>query len=400
MLSVRDAQEAVLKTAKPFGPENRPLIGALGATLAESLSADRPLPPFNRVTMDGFALRSADLSEPGSLTCIGQLAAGVRPEQAVGPGQCIQVMTGAPLPEGADAVIPVEMTVSEGNQITFERAALAGENWVPKGSEAEAGKEFFKPGHPVTPALVAYLASIGKPEVSVYSPPSLAVLSTGTELVPPEASPEFYQIRDCNSPAVLAQAAQLGLKIHPLGIAPDNEAALLAKVKQGLDCADILILSGGVSMGEFDLVPKILEQAGISQVFHKVRLKPGKPVWFGTGKGKWVLGLPGNPVSVQVCFKLFVEPLALALSGRPVPLPPKIKLPLKGGAKKRNDREQYTSARLVQYQGKTWVEEVKIGGSGDFSGLAYSEGLFKFDADLNELSEGDEVEFIYWRRPQ
>lgn len=400
MLSVSDAQRAVLETARPFGPENRPLMGALGATLAEPLAADRPLPPFDRVTMDGYALRSADLPEPGRLACVGQLAAGVKPEQAVGPGQCIQVMTGAPLPEGADAVIPVEDTETRGDEVAFARAAKAGENWVPKGSEAQAGKEFFQPGQPVTPALVAYLASIGKPEVAVYSPPTLAVLSTGTELVPAEASPEFYQIRDCNAPAVLAQAAELGLKAHPLGIAPDDEAALMAKVKKGLECADILILSGGVSMGEFDLVPKILEQAGIEQVFHKVRLKPGKPVWFGTGKGKWVLGLPGNPVSVQVCFKLFVEPLALALSGRPQPLPPKIKLPLLGGARKRNEREQYTPARLVEKDGQTWVEEVKIGGSGDFSGLAHSEGLFKFDADLKELSEGDPVEFLYWRRPQ
>ncbi|MDT8446988.1 MAG: molybdopterin molybdotransferase MoeA [bacterium] len=400
MFSVSEAQAAVLASARPFGPENRPIQKALGLTLAQTLAADRPLPPFNRVTMDGYALQAADLLEPGELHLIGQLAAGVRPEQAVEPGTCIQVMTGAPLPEGADAVIPVEDTEAQGEMIRFKRAAQPAENWVPKGSEAEAGAEFFKPGRPVTPSLVAYLASIGKAEVDVFSPPKLVVISTGTELVPTEASPEFYQIRDCNSPAVLAQAAQLGLPVSSLGIAPDEEEALKSQVRRGLQGADILILSGGVSMGEFDLVPKILKESGIEEVFHKVRLKPGKPIWFGRGHGKWVFGLPGNPVSVQVCFKLFVEPLAMALSGRPDPLPPVIRLPLLKAAKKRNQREQYTSARLVQQDGQTWVEEVQIGGSGDFSGLAFSEGLFKFDADLSELAAGTLVDFIYWRRPQ
>jgi len=398
MLTVTEARALVLGTARSLGTESIPLNQTLGRVSAEPLSADRPLPPFDRITMDGYAVRAVDLTEPKELKLTGCIAAGDKPGLVVEPGCCIQVMTGAPMPAGGDAVIEVESTEKKGTHVLFNRPAKQHENIVPTGSEAQPGQEFFPAGQPVTAQLLAFLASIGKSELTVYRQPQVAVISTGNELVPLGRPPEAYQIRDCNSWSVFGQANELGMPVQSLGIAGDSEEELKEKITAGLATTDILLLSGGVSMGEWDLVPQVLESLGIKKGFHKVKLKPGKPVWFGTGSGKWVFGLPGNPVSVQACFKLFVEPLILALSGHPDPEPQAICLPLNKGIHKRTDRESYVCAQLVVAEGKTWVEEVRLGGSGDFSGLGFSQGMFRFDADIFDLNQGDLVWFVPWRR--
>jgi len=398
MLSVTQARALVMGEARLLGEEVIPLSESLGRLTAEPLSADRPLPPFDRVAMDGYAVRSADLKSPGKLKLTGCVAAGDAPGLTVEPGCCVQIMTGAVLPAGADAVIEVESTQKDGEDIQFLRAAESGQHFIPEGSEAQPGQEFFPVHQPITAQLIAFLASIGKASVAVTKQPRLAVLSTGNELVGLDQVPKPYQIRDCNSWSILGQAKELGLPVQALGIAEDSEAALTEAITKGLESADILLLSGGVSMGEWDLVPKVLESLGIVKQFHKVKLKPGKPVWFGTGSGKWVFGLPGNPVSVQVCFKLFVEGLILALAGHPDPEPQSICLPLQSAARKPAGRETYVAAKLVSDQGKTWVQPVKMGGSGDFSGLGHTQGLFRFDGDATELQAGEPVWFTPWRR--
>ena len=398
MLTYPEALAQMLAQASPFSARLFPLTEALGGVTAEPLSADRPLPPFDRVTMDGYAVRSPDLAAPGALRCIGSLPAGHEALQAVTAGTCLQVMTGAPLPPGADAVVPVEKVETEGAYVHFSKPVKAGENVVPLGSEAPAGQVFFGPGQKINASLMAFLASIGKTEVLAAQVPTLAVLSTGTELVAPGVTPKSYQIRDCNGPALLAQAAEIGIKAISLGIAKDEEADLAAKIRSGLAQAEVLLLSGGVSLGDFDLVPKVLADLGVQKIFHKVAIKPGKPLWFGVGDGKFVLALPGNPVAVQVGFKLFVEPLVLKLKGHLSPEPFWLRLPLKKLSPKTGDRQTLVPARLVNEGGTTWVEEIPFGGSGDFSGLAKSQGFYSLPANGTPLPAGTPVDYLPWRR--
>ena len=395
MLTVDQALEILQGSASPLGVVELPLAQALGHALAEEIRADRPLPPFNRVTMDGFALRAADLqSKEQQFDIIGILGAGEDPDVPLGENQAIQIMTGAALPETADAVIQIELASIEGDKVRFDLDSIAAKkNVAQKGEDAQEGQLFFSPGEVITPSMAAFLASVGKANVQVYRKPTMAVLSTGTEILPVEATPKFYQIRDCNSWTIQGMSAALGLESQSLGIALDEEKDLKEKIKAGLE-ADVLVLSGGVSMGEFDLVPKILQESGVAQVFHKVFLKPGKPIWFGRHETGFVFGLPGNPVSVQACFKLFTEPLLLGLMGHKNPGWGSFWLPLAGDIKKKTEREQFTPAKIE----KNALAEVRIQGSGDFSNLVQSTGMLRMPAEARLLHRGELVEFIPWRR--
>ncbi len=400
MLTLDQALVEILRQAEPLPPQQINLAQSLGRVLRQDLTTDRPLPPFDRVTMDGFAVRSADfaLSSP-SLKIIGELAAGVEAKFQLQPGQAIRIMTGAVAPPGADAVIQVEKTQVQGDQVSFSVGKIdPGLNIAQKGEDALAGHCFLKSGPFITPALQAFAASIGKGRLWASPDLRLAVLSTGDELVSPEQTPLAWQIRDANGPALQGMAEDLNLQPKFLGICPDKAEALKAKISEGLQ-GDVLLLSGGVSMGEYDLVPKILKQLGVKEVFHRVWIKPGKPIWYGRGPaGTHVVGLPGNPVSAQTGFKLFVEPLILSLLGHQDPLPTYLKLPLLQGVKKKTEREALIPAKIITKAGQSGAEEVKISGSGDFSNLILSDGLLRLPAEATRAEEGDLVPFLAWRR--
>ena len=400
MLTLDQALAEVLAQAAHRPPVQLPLADSLGSILREDLLADRPIPPFDRVTMDGFAIRSQDFQAPhSSFYIIGEQPAGAKPVLTIEAGQAIRTMTGAMLPLGADAIIQVENTSEADGQVTVTQERVqSGLNIAKQGEDAQQGTRFLGPGQVITPSLIAFAASVGKAELLVGPALSLAVLSTGDEIVPPENQPEDYQIRDANGPALIALGQELGIHSSFLGICPDQEEALKSSIAKGLE-SDILLLSGGVSMGDYDLVPKIFKELGVTEVFHKVYMKPGKPIWFGRGpKGCYVFGLPGNPVSAQVGFKLFVEPLALRLLGHNRPEPQYLQLPLAQAIKKKNPRETFIPAVIVSLAGQSFLEERIIRGSGDFSNLILSDGLMRFPAESKGASAKEMVSFLPWRR--
>lgn len=300
-------------------PETVNLLDAARRVLARPLPADRDLPPFPRSTRDGYALRAAELAfalEHGSgrLRRAGEIRAGgmplVLPRQA-----CIEIMTGAPLPAGADAVVMLEHAQPQGEEVVFSRPVRAGDNFIPAGQEAAAGAILVPAGRRLNAAAIGLLAMTGTLQPQVYSRPRVAILATGDELVDPAQTPAGAQIRNSNSSLLAARIAACGGVPQLLPISPDDPAKLEPAVLQGLHEADLLILSGGASVGRFDLGRATLEKLGAEISFDAVRIRPGRPAVFGRVRNRFFFILPGNPVSTLVTFELLVRPALAALSG-------------------------------------------------------------------------------------
>jgi molybdopterin molybdotransferase len=337
VLSFQDARRAVelhAREVRGTGAERVDLVHAVNRVLAQQITADRDLPPFPRATRDGFAVRAAEVRNvPVALKVATEIRAGVDVSSLqISPGECAEIMTGAAVPAGADAVVMVEYTNHTGgeqarsgdHEVEILRSVDTGENVVPRGSEAHQSELLATPGIRVTPPVIAVAASVGLPELTVFRKPQVAVLSTGDELVDVASRPEPHQIRNSNTYSLAAQVSSAGAVPVPLPIATDDESILKRLIEEGLD-RDLLLLTGGVSMGKYDLVEKVLQELGAEFIFTGSQIQPGKPVVFGRvpwkGVSKYFFGLPGNPVSTMVTFELFVRPMIDALSGTgPQPL--------------------------------------------------------------------------------
>ena len=373
LLQVADAQALVLQQARPLSPEVVPLSpAALSLVLAEDVISDLDMPPYDKAMMDGYAVRAADLPEgKGVLAVVAEVTAGQVPHRAVGPGEAARIMTGAPIPEGADAVVQVERTrTADGGRVQIEdRPPAPGLNIMPRGREMRRGDTVLTAGTVLRPQEFGILATVGRTSARLHPAPRVAVLSTGDEVVEADVVPGPGQIRNGNGPMLLAQVRRGGGVPHYLGIARDRLESLLPLVKQGLE-ADVLVLSGGVSAGKLDLVPGVLRELGVRAHFHKVAMKPGKPVFFGTRDTTLVFGLPGNPVSALVCFELFVRPALRKLSGHADPGPALVTAALAEDFTYRTDRPTYYPARLESGEGGWRVRPVPWHGSPDLRGLA------------------------------
>jgi molybdopterin molybdotransferase len=319
MLSIEEALKLVIEHARPLAPRRMPLIEAAGLLLAEDITSEVNSPPYDKALMDGYAVRSAD-REP-ERRVLEEIAAGDVPRFPLTPGTAARIMTGAPLPEGADAVVQVELTEMVGDAtVRLQNIDIRhGKNVLPLGTSLRVGDSVLKHGAALRPIEIAVLAEIGRGMVTAIPRAKLTVLPTGNELVPVGDRPAAGQIRNSNGPMLVAMAKQAGTDAIELGIAPDDHHELARLARSGLS-ADILVVSGGVSAGKFDLVPQVLDESGVKQVFHKIALRPGKPLWFGVkednNRRTLVFALPGNPVSSLVCFELFVRPAIEILSGR------------------------------------------------------------------------------------
>jgi molybdopterin molybdotransferase len=366
---------------RPQAVETVDLLAGAGRVLAERILADRDFPPFDRATRDGYAVRAAELAEvPARLEVVGEVKAGDWPEPgtcSVGRGQAAGIMTGAPLPPGADAVVMVEQTSLLGNQspllgnrsIEVRRGVSPGENFVPRGAEALAGQMLLDRGRRLDHAGIAIAASVGKSQVQVFRKPRVAVLSTGDEVVEIDATPGPAQIRNSNSYALAAQVQAAGGEPVRLGIAPDERSRLRQLIEEGLGC-DLLLLTGGVSMGKYDLVEEVLGELKAEFYFTGALIQPGRPVVFGSCGKKYFFGLPGNPVSTMVTFELFARPMIEALAGMTPQRMVFLRARLKSEIRTKTGLKRFLPAVLVGEFENAEVELARWQGSGDIAALA------------------------------
>jgi molybdopterin molybdotransferase len=375
-----------------------PLTESLGHYLAEDVKADRDIPPFNRATVDGYAVFSSDTrSAPDVLEVIEDVPAGATPTRVVSPGQAIRIMTGAPVPAGADAVIMQERTdIPKPGFVRFQMTMKSGQNVAPRGQDAKLGGVLIAAGAPIGPAEIGMLAVAGCSSVPVRRQPRVAILGTGDELVEPDKTPGPSQIRNSNSYQLLAQCAARHLPSSYLGIAPDRADETRKLVNEGLQ-ADVFISTGGVSVGERDFVGATFKESGVEILFDKVAIKPGKPTTFGkyrrgNGEETLVFGLPGNPVAAFVCFHLFVMTAIRKRANAADPLPRWFTLPLLDGVKGSGDRTTFRPAKLLVKDSATFVVPLEWHGSGHLGSLTGADGLFVQKPD-EELNAGDCVTY-------
>jgi molybdopterin molybdotransferase len=394
MLSIDEALKLVLDHAKPMAAEVS-AVGVVGDVLAETIVSDIDSPPHDKSVVDGYALSVADIhGGKTELKVLEEVVAGAVPTKAVTPGMATRIMTGAPLPVGADAVIMVEQTTTTGNRVVIQAVNVkAGQNIMRRGVSIVRGQTMLKPGTVLRPIEIGLLSEAGRTEALIYKRPHIAVIATGNELLDAGQVPGAGQIRNSNGPMLAALARQAAAMGANLGIARDDAAQLSKRISTGFS-AEIVLLSGGVSAGVLDLVPGVLKQLGVREVFHKVNLKPGKPLWFGykdRGDHKTLIfGLPGNPVSALVCFELFVRPAIQKMRGLPPTGLKRATARLSCGHQQRGDRPTYWPASL---QGRE-LTPLPWKGSGDLRTLTYANCLAFFPAGERVFRAGEEVEAL------
>ena len=350
LLPVDRALERILESTPVLPFEEIPYDQGLGRVLQEEVRSAQDYPAFDKSLMDGYAVIAADLDRaPSSLRVVQEIPAGCDPArlQRVERGTASRIMTGGPLPPGADAVLIVEETEPDGDRPDWVRARSGvrpGANLARRGEDVRRGDLLLRPGQLLTPAEVGVLAACGRTRVRVGGRPRVAVLSTGDELVPPEHTPGPGRIRNSNGPLLVSQARRAGAETRSLGISPDDSPALRARIEEGLG-SDLLLISGGVSMGRYDLVGPTLRSIGVELLFDKVAIKPGRPFTFGRKGERLVFGCPGNPVSSYVIFEVFARPALRRMMGHPRPIPATVRARLLNPVRQRAGRAGYFQAR-------------------------------------------------------
>ncbi len=371
----------------PAGTEEVSLAQARGRVLAEPVTADRDQPPFPRATRDGFAARAADW--PGPLHVAGLLRAGESRPGEIPLGACLEIMTGAPVPAGLDTVAMVEHCERRGDSVSLNagRTLRPGENIVARGAEARMGSVLVPAGTRLTVHGLAVAAACGYPRLRVFAKPRVAILATGDELVELAATPLPHQIRNSNTWTLAAQVEALGGEPVPLPPAPDEAHALGTALEQALTSADMLLVSGGVSMGKFDLVEPALAALGARFHFTGAKIQPGKPVVFGSVAGKPFFGLPGNPVSTMVCFALFAAPVLAALEGQPEYALPFAEARLSKPVGNKPGLTRFLPALHTH----PWVEPIVWQGSGDLAATARANCFLVVPSEAGDLAAGASV---------
>ena len=393
MIPVDRALEIVLSRAQPLPAEEIDFTDAPGRILREDATADTDLPPFRRSAVDGFAVRASDTSSaPARLKLVGSVPAGTYPEFRIGPGETASIMTGAPVPEGADAVQMVEESREDPDGVVLLSSVASGQNVAPQGAEVRRGEVDLWSGTRLDAAAVAVAATVGKTRLLVGRRPTVSVAATGDELVHPSETPGPGQIRNSNGFSLLAQCRSVGIDAVSLGVAGDSESSLRGFIRRGLE-TDVLLLSGGVSMGRYDLVEKVLSELGVEILVDAVALKPGKPLVFGVGDdGKLVFGLPGNPVSTMVTFELFVRTALARLEGAGNPVREILQARLLDSLTNRGPRRAYLPGWLrAGDDGELVAEPIPTKGSADIVAFSKANALLIVPQDQDRLESGEPV---------
>jgi molybdopterin molybdotransferase len=400
MLSFEQARHVVEEHASRVRPprkEGLSLVESAGRVLAEPVVADRNFPPFPRATRDGYAVRAADLSSlPATLAIVGEIKAGADVTIQVGSGQAAAIMTGAPVPAGADSVVMIEYASLQGDRVEIRRAIAVGENIVPQGAEAKLGERLLSPGVRLDAAAIALASSVGKSHPLVYVKPRVAVLATGDELVDVDVPPAPHQIRNSNSYSLAAQIQAAGGEPLLLPIAPDEPARLRELISDAL-AADLLLLSGGVSAGRYDFVEQVLSELKAEFFFTGAQIQPGRPVVFGRlpraagSNGRYFFGLPGNPVSTIITFELFVKPVVEALAGMTPAKLVFLHAKLKSEVKTKTGLRRFLPAVLSGEFDQGEVELLPWHGSGDMAATARANCYVVITPDRERIAAGEWV---------
>lgn len=408
VLSFEQARHVVEEHASQLKPRGRELLGLLdacGRVLAEPIHADRDFPPFPRATRDGYAIRAADVGNvPATLDVVGEIRAGADTAKIsrLAAGEAIAIMTGAPAPEGADAIVMVEHTSREGDRVRIEKRVSHGDNIVPTGAEGKAGAQMLPPGTRLDYAAIAVAASVGRSRVVVHAKPRVAVLSTGDEVVDVDVPPGPNQIRNSNSYSLAAQIKAACGDPVLLPIAPDQPGRLRELIQEGLEC-DLLLIAGGVSMGKYDLVEQVLTELKAEFFFTGAQIQPGKPIVFGgvpasssiaakdsrNNGHKYFFGLPGNPISTMVTFELFAKPIIEALAGlisRPLVF---THARLKKSVHTKTGLRRFLPASISGKFERAEVELISWQGSGDIAAVTRANCFLVIPPDRERIEAGE-----------
>ena len=372
-----------------MGTEEVRVLDADGRILAEAIHADRDYPPFARSARDGFAVKAADV--PGELRVIGEVRAGDTFPDILVAGEAVEIMTGAPLPEGSDAVVMVEHTVRNGTHVRIERSQKPGDNFTQAASEAAQGTVVLSPGTRIGFAEVSALAMVGRERVQVYTKPRVAILPTGDELVDVGAEPEPFQIRNSNAWSLSIQVRRAGGEPEIVPTARDNYESTRSAIERGLE-ADLLLLSGGVSAGKYDIVERVLADLGARFFFDRAKIQPGQPVVFGAVQNKFFFGLPGNPASTMVTFEIFAKAALQRMAGATMTPLPFLRARLTKEFQHKAGLTRFLPASLSD-DGAS-VEPIAWKGSGDIPSLARANAFLVADEDRESWAAGDDIRVL------
>jgi len=408
-ITVAEARDIILGSIRPLGTEKVSLPECLGRVLAESVTSPWDIPPLDNTAMDGFAVRAADVAgastdRPATLEVIEDLPAGRIAARTVVPGTAIRIMTGAPIPVGADAIVRVEDTQSEGTKVRVLATVPAGEHIRRAGEDVREGEKVLEVGALLGAAAVGMLSSLGRAFVQVTQRPRVAVISTGDELVDVDGDRRDGKIIASNSYCLAAQVRECGAIPVSLGITPDTREAIEARFREAMGC-DVILSSGGVSVGDYDFIKDVLRDLGSEMKFWRVAMKPGHPLVFGLLGGRPVFGLPGNPVSCMVSFEQFVRPSLLKMMGHRSLFRPVVRARLREALRQKPGRTTFVRAVVTRDRDGLSVRSAGNQSSGALLSMVRANGLLIFPADRAELPEGSEAEVqiidpAFWQLPE
>jgi molybdopterin molybdotransferase len=402
LIPVESALETILTRARLMGREKVDLLHSLGRVLAEPVPSDRDHPPWNSSAMDGYAVRVEDVRQaseqgPVDLEVVEEVAAGTLPDKSLRAGQATRIMTGAPVPEGADAVIRVEDTRAQGERVLILQPVERGQNVRSRGEDIQSGKVVLPQNSVIGAAEVGLLASVGRSHLLVYQRPRVAILATGNELADLGESLSADKIMNSNGYALAAQVAEAGGVPVLLGVAGDSPEELRDRLEQGLS-SDLILISGGVSVGAYDFVKEVLEQMGATLTFWKVAMKPGEPLAFGTLDTKLVFGLPGNPVSTMVTFEQFVRPCLRKMQGHALLFRTVIEAFLKERITKSPGKTHFVRVVVEKLEDRYEVWTTGNQSSGVLTSMVKANGLLIFPSDATRIEKGERVKVQLWEK--
>ncbi len=394
MIEFENALKNILNNTIPLKTEKVNIENAAGRILMEDVYSKINMPPFNKSAMDGYAVKKKDIKKiPVKLRCIGIIQAGETFGRPMKHGECVKIMTGAALPEDTDSVVVVEDTTQAGEFVEIMKGVKKGRNVCFCGEDIRVGKKVAEKGELISTSDIALLAAVGKRLIRVVKKPKVAVLNTGGELVPAGYRLGKNKIYNSNGPQLISLLKADGISSYFLGIAKDHPDDLKKALKKGLEY-DVLLISGGVSMGDYDLVPDILKSLGIKEIFHKVKVKPGKPLFFGTKKNKIVFGIPGNPVSNFLAYHIFITPALNKMAGKKSCLPEFKEGIVEESVYHKGGRKHFVLVNVVKKRNNNYLVPVKSNGSADIVALSKAEGFMVVDKGVATRAK---MKFVTWK---